>query len=693
MQPKEDSARLAKTDPFKGKVLDKYLLIERLGAGGMGMVYRAEQKQLKRQVAVKLLSLRLINDEVNVKRIEREATGMGRLQHPNIATIIDFGISEEGQPFLVMELINGKSLKQLLKECKLLQPERAMKIMSQVADAMQYAHKNGFIHRDLKPDNIMLASEHKDDFVKVLDFGIAKSTTEATINLTKAGDVVGSPLYMSPEQCTGKKLDLRSDIYSLGVIMYEALTGIVPCQGATLFETISKKTMEPPPPFPAHLAHLRALENLTLACLATYPEDRPPSMQVIKDSLDALSSYPAGLMGGMQTGSGYHPAGHIGTYPGTGPAASGSYPPGMAGGAYQGMGTTGGAYPPGMGTTGGAYPPGMGTTGGAYPPGMGTTGGAYPPGMGTTGSAYPPGMGTTGGAYPPAMGTTGGAYPAGMQTTGGAHANQNYNNMPSHGYASHIEKEQGFSLSKHIVLLLIVVGLAFVVGGTVLGVGLWNAISSRDTNDLDDSKKADGSDRASKGTAGGDKTTSGDKNASSEKSGSLTDNSRENSTTTNTESNTNNKSTTADNQTLSDNRKTDQVAGKQTKRGERIIIIRETRKSEKPARVRIGHHSAVYTNDLPRHGGRFLPGASGNSGYTQRNSPANPNPYTPVETQPAQTSQTNNQRSSYSSGSEYSGIYQTQRQSGSHYYNPRGDSTLPADVQKFGGYYRQKYGY
>ncbi len=299
-----ENAQASKPDPFKGKVLDKYLLIERLGSGGMGTVYRGEQTIIKRQVAVKLLAFRLINDEINVKRITREATAMANLNHPHIATIFDFGFSSEGQPYMVMELINGKSLKMLLKECKYLPPERAMRIAIQAADAMEYAHSRGLVHRDLKPDNLMLDFDQPGDFVKVLDFGIAKKADE-TMGLTKAGDVIGSPLYMSPEQCTGQKLNLRSDIYSLGVILYEMLTGVVPCHGATLFETIDKKTKEGAPPFPPHLAHLKALEGLTLACLSINPDDRPPSMQLLKQGLEALLvNFPVQAMGGMAPYSG-----------------------------------------------------------------------------------------------------------------------------------------------------------------------------------------------------------------------------------------------------------------------------------------------------------------------------------------------------------------------------------------------------
>lgn len=293
MLPNEETVVAARPDPYVGKVIDKYKLVERLGAGGMGLVYRAEQARMDRCVAIKLLPFTLVNDEVNVKRIEREAKAMGNLRHPNIATIFDFGFSEEYQPYLVMELIAGQSLGKLIHHQRSIEPQRVVRIMAQAADAMDYAHRHNIIHRDLKPDNIMLDNEHTEDFVKILDFGIAKSVDEAvnlSQSLTRPGTVVGSPLYMSPEQCVGQKLDTTSDIYSLGVIMYEILTGTVPSKGATIYETICRKTTEPPPPFPEQFAEFRELEALTLSCLATLKTDRPESMAEVRDRLRAMSS-------------------------------------------------------------------------------------------------------------------------------------------------------------------------------------------------------------------------------------------------------------------------------------------------------------------------------------------------------------------------------------------------------------------
>ena len=275
-------------DPYRGKVMNNYVIIEPLGKGGMGMVFRATQRSVKREVALKLLPLNANVDEVTVMRLQREATSMGSLNHPNIATLYDFGVSPEGQPYLALELIEGQSLKSLLESQRRLEPSRTVKLLSQVADALSYAHQRGIIHRDIKPDNIMLTDVPEIDHVKVLDFGIAK-TLDAVEALTKTGQMVGSPIYMSPEQCTGKgKVDHRTDIYAFGVVMYECLTGSAPIKGSNFLETVWRKSTEQPAPFPEELSCFRDLETLTFQCLQINPDDRPKSMDEISGQLKAL---------------------------------------------------------------------------------------------------------------------------------------------------------------------------------------------------------------------------------------------------------------------------------------------------------------------------------------------------------------------------------------------------------------------
>ncbi len=276
-------------EQYIGKVIDQYVLVEPLGQGGMGLIFKAEQRRIKRFVAVKLLSPDHMSNEVSLKRLQREATSMANLKHPHIATLFDMVISKEAQPYLIMELIEGISLKQQLREHGKLTPQRAVNILLQVCEAMEYAHANGLIHRDLKPDNIMLTSDVRPDFVKILDFGIAKSAEPNTEALTHQGQMIGSPLYMSPEQCVGKALpDQRTDIYSLGVILYECLTGDVPFRGQSFVETAYLKSTEQPAPFPEDLKYCPQLESITLACLAPTPDDRPASMTMVREQLEQV---------------------------------------------------------------------------------------------------------------------------------------------------------------------------------------------------------------------------------------------------------------------------------------------------------------------------------------------------------------------------------------------------------------------
>lgn len=279
----------APPDPLVGKVIDKYVILERLGKGGMGLVYKAQHKRIKRFAALKLLPARDARDEISVKRLEREATAMGNLQHPGIATMFDFGVTPEGQPYIVLELMKGQNLKSILKEAGRLAPEYALAISIQIAEAMEYAHAQGIMHRDLKPENIMFTEEGNKGPLKVLDFGIARHTEESLM-LTKTGQIVGSAAYMSPEQCSGKKpVDNRTDIYALGVIMYEILTGNLPHKGNTFLETIYLKTTEHPSPFPESLSKIGGLEDLVRSCLMVEPDDRPQSMENLKIELRRIA--------------------------------------------------------------------------------------------------------------------------------------------------------------------------------------------------------------------------------------------------------------------------------------------------------------------------------------------------------------------------------------------------------------------
>jgi len=231
-------ASSAPSDPLLGRTLDeKYLLEKQLGIGGMGTVYRARHLLIDRAVAVKVLNQRFVEDEAAQARFRREAKAAGRLQHPNAVGVTDFGTTSDGYVYIVMELLEGLTLRDLLARDAPLDLAHAVSIMLQVSSAVAAAHEAGIIHRDLKPANIFIAQRPDvPSVVKVLDFGIAKLAADSLDEddrqtLTQVGAMIGTPRYMSPEQCGGSPLTAAADVYSLGVILYEMLTGTVPFSG------------------------------------------------------------------------------------------------------------------------------------------------------------------------------------------------------------------------------------------------------------------------------------------------------------------------------------------------------------------------------------------------------------------------------------------------------------------------------
>lgn len=273
-----------------GVELGQYRVDDVLGGGGMGVVFRAYQETVDRHVALKLLPPELASDETNILRLEREAKALAKLNHPNVVTTFDFGLTPSGQAYLVMELVAGKSLKEVLDDVGVLDPDRALRIFIQIAEAMRFAHVQGIVHRDLKPHNVMLSTVPMPDFVKVLDFGIVKVAQESQ-QLTQIGEVMGSPLYMSPEQCTGKAVDLRTDIYSLGVLMYQSLTGKFPFQGINLPDTVQKKCKDPIPTFEETAPELvfpNGLEDIVRRTLHVDPAKRYQTMAHLKEALELL---------------------------------------------------------------------------------------------------------------------------------------------------------------------------------------------------------------------------------------------------------------------------------------------------------------------------------------------------------------------------------------------------------------------
>ena len=270
---------------MSSETLGSYRLIDKLGAGGMGEVWRAEDTRLLRPVAIKILSERIANDPEWKARFLREARTIAQMNHPNIATI--YSIEQEADKlFIAMELVEGESLSDVLARGAL-EPVEAVPIVKSVAEALAEAHDKGIVHRDVKPDNIIVGKRG----VKVLDFGIAKqlvSTTD-TPTLTQAGLIVGTPFYMSPEQALGRPVDARSDLFSLGVVLYEALAGKRPFEGESVTETMMNIIMQEAielsavaPKVPA------ALVEIVARALQKKPERRYGSAGEMVDALSKV---------------------------------------------------------------------------------------------------------------------------------------------------------------------------------------------------------------------------------------------------------------------------------------------------------------------------------------------------------------------------------------------------------------------
>lgn len=279
-------------ESFVGIVLaDRYELSSVLGQGQGGMVFKARHRQLDRFVALKLLSPESMSDKSAFMRFEREAHSIGRLNHPNIVTVFDLGRWRNERPFLVMDYIEGQDLQDLVGKDGRLPIARAVRIASQICSALSHAHKRGVIHRDLKPRNIMIIdAEDIMDFVKVVDFGIAKPfDADQSEALTLEGYVVGTPLYMSPEQCSNGKIDARTDIYALGTLIYKMITGVNPISGKNLAEIMSNQINTQPLPFEEACQYVhvpRSIQGVIFRALAKNPDQRQSSMSELRKELN-----------------------------------------------------------------------------------------------------------------------------------------------------------------------------------------------------------------------------------------------------------------------------------------------------------------------------------------------------------------------------------------------------------------------
>jgi serine/threonine protein kinase len=300
-EPRETTPNGGRQDPLIGRVLDsKYELFERLGEGGMGAVYRARRLHIGDDVAVKLLRTDLLVKEEAIERFRREARSAAMISHPNVVSIHDFSDASgpSGVAYIVMELVKGTSLRTLL-ECEgRLRPERAVALMRDICAGVGVAHRQGLLHRDLKPDNVIITPanlEGEPETAKVVDFGLAKlRDVDAGAILTQAGAVIGTLYYMSPEQCSGEEVDARADVYSLGAMLFEMLTGSPPFQANNFTGLIAKHLHEPPPSFPVELNIPAAL---AAACTRALSKDRdlrqPDASSFNRDLQKAMGAPPA----------------------------------------------------------------------------------------------------------------------------------------------------------------------------------------------------------------------------------------------------------------------------------------------------------------------------------------------------------------------------------------------------------------
>ncbi|MFK7990841.1 MAG: serine/threonine protein kinase [Sandaracinaceae bacterium] len=270
-------------DAYLGReIAGQFRVLEKIGTGGMGAVYKAEQPEMRRYVAIKILHKRYLSRKDLVTRFKREARAMSHLSHPNTARVFLYGQLDDGACYFVMEYLEGRNLAQTVRREGPMEPTRAINVMIQACGALEEAHRGGIVHRDLKPENIFLTSQGGiEDFPKVLDFGLAKVSERqmrpGSLILTQEGMVFDTPEFMSPEQARGETLDGRSDIYSLGIILYELLTGKLPFEAGQPMEFIQKHIKEDPIPLTERTPDIsfpNGLEAVLMKALAKKPEGR-----------------------------------------------------------------------------------------------------------------------------------------------------------------------------------------------------------------------------------------------------------------------------------------------------------------------------------------------------------------------------------------------------------------------------------
>jgi serine/threonine protein kinase len=296
-----------RADPWLGRVLDdRYRITERLGEGGMGAVFVAEHLKLRKQVALKVIRAELAGNGEVAARFAREAMATAQFEHPHVASAIDFGTLEEGGAYLVMQLVRGRSLRDLLDQGGKLPWPIACELLAQVADALSAARLAGIVHRDLKPENILVEVREDGSYLaKILDFGIAHVAPHHATPLpgendrhalTRIGTVMGTPGYMSPEQAVGDRVDHRTDLYALGVVLWECVTGRALWDGPDVTSIITKQLQQPVPRLREVLSDARmprALDELVQRLCARKLDDRPEHAGLVRDELRALARHTA----------------------------------------------------------------------------------------------------------------------------------------------------------------------------------------------------------------------------------------------------------------------------------------------------------------------------------------------------------------------------------------------------------------
>lgn len=282
-----------KQDPYLGQLIKgRYNVTSKIGQGGMGTVYLAEQVSVGRKVALKVLQGSYASDDEFIGRFRREARLAASLNHKNIVTIYDFDQGNDGSLFIAMEYLHGEKLSDVIRRDGSLDVSRAIRLGLQIAEGLEAAHRTGVIHRDIKPDNIMVIGNRGTEEVKLMDFGIARLMDTGTMsNLTRTGMIMGTPAYMAPEQAEGSTISEKTDIYALGIVLYEMLSGSVPFKASTPSAVLIKQLQEAPAPLRKLRREVPAgLESLVMRSLEKKPQKRPRDMHEIAKELQTLDA-------------------------------------------------------------------------------------------------------------------------------------------------------------------------------------------------------------------------------------------------------------------------------------------------------------------------------------------------------------------------------------------------------------------